>query len=478
MPSISPIVDINLLLEPRARGSESPASKKSSVSNASHSTGATRGYTTAPSAYTQSPAQRASPAYAGSPPYAVPQPYGQISGYAQAPTSAPQGPGSMLGGPVLPAISELQRRPDPATLPQFRALYAGPHGPAPSHHGPHGTNGSPPSTLKRQASQTPLPDESPAKKQSKWTPEEDNLTIELRGQGMKWDDIAKRLPGRSSISCRLRYQNYLEKRAIWDEEKKNKLARLYARFKDQMWQKVATEMGIPWRSAESMHWQLGEQEMSARANAPVFQLHPSATGTGMSSPSQVPVIPAVAPHGFTPANAAQIMPNQPPMPPQLHQVPPPMPQGPMHSYHHRTDSGSSAGRRRNSSFSRRRGDARSRASVPPQLGQPLPQILPQSEEDLVSGARTAPVPGVKREHEGPSYLEAYQQRRREEEATGPPRSEPDSRCHDMRSPDRMSQRSATGSIKSMKREPDESERTVPSPPQPATPYERSAPTVV
>ncbi|KAF2118981.1 hypothetical protein BDV96DRAFT_488007, partial [Lophiotrema nucula] len=124
--------------------------------------------------------------------------------------------------------------------------------------------------IKRAASQTPLPEESPAKKQSKWTPEEDNLTIELRGQGMKWDDIAKRLPGRSSISCRLRYQNYLEKRAVWDEEKKNKLARLYARFKDQMWQKVAGEMGIPWRSAESMHWQLGEQEMSARANAPVF----------------------------------------------------------------------------------------------------------------------------------------------------------------------------------------------------------------
>lgn len=98
------------------------------------------------------------------------------------------------------------------------------------HHGSANTNGSPPSTLKRQASQTPLPEESPAKKQSKWTPEEDNLTIELRGQGMKWDDIAKRLPGRSSISCRLRYQNYLEKRAIWDEEKKNKLARLYARY--------------------------------------------------------------------------------------------------------------------------------------------------------------------------------------------------------------------------------------------------------
>jgi hypothetical protein len=47
--------------------------------------------------------------------------------------------------------------------------------------------------------------------QFKWTPEEDNLIIELRGQGVKWDNIAKRLPGRSSIACRLHYQNYLEK---------------------------------------------------------------------------------------------------------------------------------------------------------------------------------------------------------------------------------------------------------------------------
>ena len=60
-----------------------------------------------------------------------------------------------------------------------------------------------------------------------------------------------------------------------------------ASFKDQMWQKVATEMGIPWRSAESMHWQLGEQEMSARANAPVFQLHPSATSGCMDAESTV-----------------------------------------------------------------------------------------------------------------------------------------------------------------------------------------------
>ena len=76
------------------------------------------------------------------------------------------------------------------------------------------------------------PSASPAKKQSKWTPEEDALIIDLRGSGMKWEDISKRLPGRSAISCRLHYQNYLERRSEWDEERKNRLARLYERYEE------------------------------------------------------------------------------------------------------------------------------------------------------------------------------------------------------------------------------------------------------
>lgn len=70
----------------------------------------------------------------------------------------------------------------------------------------------------------------PVKKQSKWSPDEDALIIELRGRSMKWEDISKQLPGRSAISCRLHYQNYLERRSEWDEERKNKLARLYERY--------------------------------------------------------------------------------------------------------------------------------------------------------------------------------------------------------------------------------------------------------
>ncbi|KAH7016146.1 uncharacterized protein B0I36DRAFT_336887 [Microdochium trichocladiopsis] len=113
---------------------------------------------------------------------------------------------------------------------------------------------------------------SPAKKQSKWSAEEDALIIDLRGSGMKWEDISKRLPGRSAISCRLHYQNYLERRSEWDEERKNKLARLYERFKQEMWAKVAEDMAIPWRVAEAMHWQLGEVDMAKRAGVTPFCL--------------------------------------------------------------------------------------------------------------------------------------------------------------------------------------------------------------
>ncbi|KAK4069648.1 hypothetical protein Purlil1_13667 [Purpureocillium lilacinum] len=120
---------------------------------------------------------------------------------------------------------------------------------------------APPSTI----SQT-------APKLAKWSQEEDSLIIELRGSGMKWEDVSKRLPGRSAVACRLHYQNYLERRSEWDEERKNKLARLYERFKAEMWAKVAEELQVPWRAAEAMHWQLGEVDIARRAGVVPFSL--------------------------------------------------------------------------------------------------------------------------------------------------------------------------------------------------------------
>ncbi|KAF2205402.1 hypothetical protein GQ43DRAFT_15324 [Delitschia confertaspora ATCC 74209] len=385
--------------------------------------------------------------------------------------------GSMQGGPVLPGLSELQRLPEHMQQqpPQaFRPLYTGPPSSTTSHLVP-GPNGSPPSQqIKRAASQTPLPEESPAgkeNKQKKWGPEDDNIMVELRGQGMKWDDVAKRFPGRSSIACRLRYQNYLEKRAHWDEEKKNKLARLYARFKEQMWTKISNEMQIPWRAAESMHWQLGEQDMSARANAPVFQLHPSATG--MSTPQQMSAVPAqTTSHGFTPANANQFVPNLQPPPPQPQPQPHQQTQGPVQTYQHRTATNPSQGRRRNSSLSRRRGEnTRTRPSAPPQAEPPLqPQPLQPASDNrgLPNEAKTVPTfeaqSGLKREGESGHLAEPHQKRRREEDCMSKAyRLESDNRSQGTKSPDFSSQRSATGSIRSMKREGEDQDRVMKEP---------------
>ncbi|KAG8526359.1 uncharacterized protein KY384_000352 [Bacidia gigantensis] len=114
----------------------------------------------------------------------------------------------------------------------------------------------------------------------KWDAEEDARIIQLRGEGKKWAEISKRLPGRTEIACRLHFQNYLEKRGQWDEEKKTRLARVYERMRLEMWQPLAKELGVPWRSAEAMHWLLGEREIARRANTVPFALISGANTAG------------------------------------------------------------------------------------------------------------------------------------------------------------------------------------------------------
>ena len=43
-------------------------------------------------------------------------------------------------------------------------------------------------------------------------------------------------------------------------------------MKPDIWQPLAQELGVPWRSAECMHWILGEREMARRANVTPFSM--------------------------------------------------------------------------------------------------------------------------------------------------------------------------------------------------------------
>ena len=130
---------------------------------------------------------------------------------------APVSPPTPFRPPPVPQQSTASPAPPPGRQQQPPTAAHGSRPIAPASR-PSGRRSMPP----------PGPDQ-PAKKQSKWSPEEDALIIELRGSGMKWEDISKHLPGRSAISCRLHYQNYLERRSEWSEERKDKLAQLYER---------------------------------------------------------------------------------------------------------------------------------------------------------------------------------------------------------------------------------------------------------
>ncbi len=141
-----------------------------------------------------------------------------------------------------------------------------------------------------------------AKKQPKWSPDEDERIIQLRTQRETWEDIGEQLPGRSPVSCRLSYQNYLERNFPWDEAKKTKFAKLYNRYVQEcrtedlprrlsdvvdrstdmsptrlraaMWSKVAEEIDIPWRALEEMHWEMGKNELAMRAGVKPFSHNP------------------------------------------------------------------------------------------------------------------------------------------------------------------------------------------------------------
>jgi hypothetical protein len=57
-------------------------------------------------------------------------------------------------------------------------------------------------------------------------------------------------------------------------------ANLVLSLKPEMWAPLAAELGIPWRAAEAMHWQIGEVNMAHRAGVVPFSLaatSPSAT---------------------------------------------------------------------------------------------------------------------------------------------------------------------------------------------------------
>ncbi|KAL9035872.1 MAG: hypothetical protein Q9180_004618 [Flavoplaca navasiana] len=149
------------------------------------------------------------------------------------------------------------------------------------------------SSIKRTASTSPQESRHASKKPTRqWSDADSDKLLKLRGVNTKWDEIARHFPGRTPTACRLRYQNYLEKKYDWNDEKKKSLAVLYDRRKEEMWTQIGQDLNIPWRAVEDMHWVIGQEEMVDLAGGRL--LHPDKS-RGKQSPGgsrMPPILPS------------------------------------------------------------------------------------------------------------------------------------------------------------------------------------------
>ncbi|KAL8652361.1 MAG: hypothetical protein Q9226_004301 [Calogaya cf. arnoldii] len=142
----------------------------------------------------------------------------------------------------------------------------------------------PASSIKRTASISPQESRHASKKPTRqWSDVDSEKLVRLRGSGMKWDEIARHFPGRTNTACRLRYQNYMEKKYDWNDEKKKTLAVLYERRKEEMWTQIGQDLNIPWRAVEDMHWVIGQEDMASLGGGRL--LHPESGGGKQSQGS-------------------------------------------------------------------------------------------------------------------------------------------------------------------------------------------------
>ena len=199
-PNQSNIMDISRLVE--SQDSEPPAHRCYSAPNSSPA----HSYAIAPATYCVSSVP--------------PTPTLLAGGLVEPLTQPPPVPSFQTGSPsprALPPIYQPKQSSYHSAQLYYRPSLSAEHHAVRQSHPvyttipPIGSRSGPPATQlrsvsvlqKRGAPSSAADAASSPEKKGKWTQEENQIAIELRRTGMKWDDIAKRLPGRSAISCRL-----------------------------------------------------------------------------------------------------------------------------------------------------------------------------------------------------------------------------------------------------------------------------------
>ncbi len=91
-----------------------------------------------------------------------------------------------------------------------------------------------------------------------WSPENDDLLIRARQEGLNWEPIASLwFPDKSANACRKRHKRLMENLNIsdgadlWDGVKMETLAKAYVDVRERMWKLLAERLGEKWQNVEA-----------------------------------------------------------------------------------------------------------------------------------------------------------------------------------------------------------------------------------
>ena len=95
-----------------------------------------------------------------------------------------------------------------------------------------------------------------------WTPENDELLMRARQQGMNWQPIAsKYFPDKTANACRKRHERLMEQRDQYDDlegAKTDTVAEAYYYLREQVWKPLADRVGERWQIVEAKVRILGD----------------------------------------------------------------------------------------------------------------------------------------------------------------------------------------------------------------------------
>ncbi|EEH11129.1 conserved hypothetical protein [Histoplasma capsulatum G186AR] len=97
-----------------------------------------------------------------------------------------------------------------------------------------------------------------------WSPQDDEILISARAQGLGWNRIQEQsFPFKSSNACRKRHERLAAKRrgSEWVDERVQRVTRHYNQLRPEIWRPLAEATGEHWEDVEKLCLERGQRNL-------------------------------------------------------------------------------------------------------------------------------------------------------------------------------------------------------------------------